>query len=107
MKRNSVGTRRNAREGLLLILPLMSGCLLFFAVPFLMVLKNSFQLGTGRSREFVGLETYGSMLRSSVFRLAFGNTLKFLAVALPLILILSYTIALLLKSHAKKQLMAN
>ena len=42
------------------------------------------------------------MLRSSVFRPAFGNTLKFLAVALPLILILSYAIALLLKSHAKK-----
>ena len=102
MKRNSIGTRRNAREGLLLILPLMSGCLLFFAVPFLMVLKNSFQLGTGRSREFVGLESYRSMLRSSIFRLAFGNTLKFLAVALPLILILSYAIALLLKSHAKK-----
>ena len=36
MKRNSIGTRRNAWEGLLLILPLMSGCLLFFAVPFLM-----------------------------------------------------------------------
>ena len=42
------------------------------------------------------------MLHSSVFRLAFGNTLKFLVVALPLIILLSYAIALLLKSHAKK-----
>ena len=101
MKKNTICTRRNAREGQFLVLPLMAGCALFFAVPFLMVLKNSFQLGTGKSREFVGLETYGSMLRSSVFRLVIGNTLKFLAVALPLILFLSYAIALLLKSQAE------
>ena len=42
------------------------------------------------------------MLRSGVFQLAFGNTLKFLAVALPLIILLSYAIALLLKNHARK-----
>lgn len=102
MKQVSKNTERSAREGLLLILPLAAGSGLFYAVPFLMVLQNSFQRGTGRSREYVGIETYRSMLRSSVFRLAFGNTLKFLAVALPLILILSYAIALLLKSHAKE-----
>lgn len=102
MKQVSKNTERSAREGLLLILPLAAGCGLFYAVPFLMVLQNSFQRGTGRSREYVGIETYRSMLHSSVFRLAFGNTLKFLVVALPLIILLSYAIALLLKSHAKK-----
>lgn len=102
MKQVSKNTERSAREGLLLILPLAAGCGLFYAVPFLMVLQNSFQRGTGRSREYVGIETYRSMLRSGVFRLAFGNTLKFLAVALPLIILLSYAIALLLKSHAQK-----
>lgn len=102
MKRVSKGMRRDAREGRLLILPLLAGGGLFYAVPFLMVLRNSLQRGTGRSREFVGLETYGSMLRSSVFRLAFGNTFKFLAIALPLILIISYGIALMLKTHAQK-----
>ena len=102
MKQVSKNTERSAREGLLLILPLAAGCGLFYAVPFLMVLQNSFQRGTGRSREYVGIETYRSMLHSSVFRLAFGNTLKFLVVARPLIILLSYAIALLLKSHAKK-----
>ena len=102
MKQVSKITERSAREGLLLVLPLAAGCGLFYAVPFLMVLQNSFQRGTGRSREYVGIETYRSMLRSGVFRLAFGNTLKFLAVALPLIILLSYAIALLLKSHAQK-----
>ena len=102
MKQVSKNTERSAREGLLLVLPLTAGCGLFYAVPFLMVLQNSFQRGTGRSREYVGIETYRSMLRSGVFRLAFGNTLKFLAVALPLIILLSYAIALLLKNHARK-----
>ena len=102
MKQVSKNTERSAREGLLLVLPLAAGSGLFYAVPFLMVLQNSFQRGTGRSREYVGIETYRSMLRSGVFRLAFGNTLKFLAVALPLIILLSYAIALLLKSHAQK-----
>lgn len=102
MKQVSKNTERSAREGLLLILPLTAGSGLFYAVPFLMVLQNSFQRGTGRSREYVGIETYRSMLRSGVFRLAFGNTLKFLAVALPLIILLSYAIALLLKNHAQK-----
>lgn len=93
---------RNAREGYVLTLPLMLGCLMFYAVPFLLVLRNSFQRGTGSSREFVGLGTYRSMLGSSIFRLAFGNTLKFLLAALPLIIVLSYAIALLLKSQVKK-----
>lgn len=100
--KKSNATIRNAREGYALTLPLMLGCLVFYAVPFLLVLRNSFQRGTGGSREFVGLETYRSMLGSSVFRLAFGNTLKFLLAALPLILVLSYAIALLLKNQAKK-----
>ena len=51
MKQVSKNTERSAREGLLLILPLAAGCGLFYAVPFLMVLQNSFQRGTGRSRE--------------------------------------------------------
>ena len=53
MKQVSKNTRRCAREGLLLVLPLTAGCGLFYAVPFLMVLQNSFQRGTGRSRENV------------------------------------------------------
>lgn len=93
---------RNAREGLFLTLPLLLGCLVFYAVPFLMVLRNSVYSGIGFSERFVGLDNYGSMLGNHVFRLAFGNTLKFLAVSLPLMLVLSFAIALMLKNHAKK-----
>lgn len=93
---------RNAREGYLLILPLLLGCLIFYAVPFLLVLRNSAQQGVGDAQQFVGLENYRSMLRNGVFQLAFGNTLKFLVIALPLIIVISYAIALLLKNQAQK-----
>lgn len=91
-----------AWEGIALAAPLVIGCGLFYGVPFGMVLQNSFQRGTGSARQYVGLETYQNMLRSGVFRLALGNTVRFLAVALPLNILLAYAIALGLKSHAKR-----
>lgn len=93
---------RNAREGYLLILPLLVGCLVFYAAPFLMVLRNSAYSGISYSERFVGLGNYSSMLGNAVFRLAFGNTIKFLLIALPLIIVLSFAIALLLKNQAKR-----
>lgn len=95
-------SQRNARDGALMTLPLVLGCLVFYTVPFFMVLRNSLLGGMGASQRFVGLENYRSMLGNDVFRLAFGNTLKFLAVALPLILVISFGIALVLKEHARR-----
>lgn len=93
---------RSMREGYLLTLPLLLGCLVFYAGPFLLVLRNSAHSGIGYSEAFVGLGNYETMLNNGVFKLAFGNTMKFLAVALPLILVLSFAIALLLKNQARK-----
>lgn len=101
MKKQTL-SQRNAREGVALILPLVLGCGVFYLVPFLMVLRNSVYSGIANSRQFVGLSNYSAMLGNSVFRLAFGNTLKFLAVALPLILVISFAIALVLKEHARQ-----
>lgn len=101
MKRTKLSVR-NAREGYVLTLPLLLGCLVFYAAPFLLVLRNSAHSGIGYSECFVGLDNYFAMLNNGVFQLAFGNTMKFLAVALPLILVLSFAIALLLKNQAQK-----
>lgn len=101
MKPTNLSTR-NACDGILLILPLLLGSLLFYAVPFLMVLRYSVHNGVGYSERFVWLDNYTSMLKNGIFRLAFGNTMKFLAVSLPLILVLAFAIALLLKNQAKK-----
>lgn len=103
MKRATKNMIRNAWEGYLLTLPLLLGCLIFYAVPYLLVLRSSVYAGVfGSSQQFAGIENYDGMEENTAFWLAFGNTLKFLAVALPLIIVLSYAIALLLKSQAEK-----
>lgn len=93
---------KNARDGYLLIAPMIFGCLIFYALPFLLVIWYSFSQGSGATQKYVGLSNYASMLNNEMFRLAFGNTMRFLLVGLPLILVLSYAIALLLKNQAKK-----
>lgn len=95
-------SRRNARDGVLLVLPLMAGCFLFYAAPFVQVIRYSLTSGSGTTQQFVGLENYRRMLNNGVFQLAFGNTMRFLIISLPLILLISYAIALMLKNGVKK-----
>lgn len=95
-------SQRNAWEGRLMTLPLILGCLVFYTLPFLLVLRNAVYSGIGDAEKFVGLGNFRSMLGNDVFQLAFGNTLKFLLVALPLILVISFGIALVLKEHVRQ-----
>lgn len=95
-------SQRNAREGRLMTLPLILGCLVFYTLPFLLVLRNAVYSGIGDAEKFVGLGNFRSMLGNNVLQLAFGNTLKFLLVALPLILVISFGIALVLKEHVRQ-----
>ena len=93
---------RKQRTGYILIAPLILGYLLFFAIPFVQVIRFSFLSGVGRNASFAGVENYQSVLENDSFQRAFGNTLIFLAIGLPVILALSYVIALLMKTHAQK-----
>ena len=88
--------------GFILISPLLLGYLIFYAIPFVQVIRFSFMRGSGHNTQFVGLENYERVFISEPFQRAFGNTLLFLAVGLPLILALSYLIALLMKNHAQR-----
>ena len=85
-----------------LIAPLVAGCLLFTVVPFVLVLRYSFMRGSGRTAQFLGLENYLKVIGNEEFMLAFGNSMKFLAMGLPLIMLLSYVIALLMQQQATK-----
>lgn len=94
---------RNAVEGYALLLPLLIGCAVFYAVPFLLVARKSVYSGTfGGAQEIAAAENYRGLLENGAFRLAMGNTVKFLALALPLMILLSFAIALMLKDHAQK-----
>lgn len=86
--------RRRRITGVLLFLPILFGTLLFFALPFGMVIGYSFGLGGGQSR-FAGFSNYMKVLESESFRLAAGNTAKFLVLGVPLLLLLGLALALL------------
>lgn len=89
-------------SGYLLIAPVALGCLLFYGIPFGMVISYSLKSSPGSMGSFVGLLNYKSVLENELFRLACWNTLRFFLVGLPLNLLVSYGIALLLKGQAQK-----
>ena len=93
---------KRAWKGYALITPMLAGFLLFYVVPFGQVMWDSLSQGTGKSQLFVGFYNYQRMFQNKMFFTAFGNTLKFLGLGLPLVLLLAYGLALFLKSRARR-----
>ena len=93
---------KRAWKGYALIAPMLAGFLLFYVVPFGQVVWDSLSQGTGKSQLFVGFYNYQRMFQNKMFFTAFGNTLKFLGLGLPLVLLLAYGLALFLKSRARR-----
>lgn len=75
--------------------PSLLGLATFFLVPFLDVVRRSFTNTSGT--QFVGLDNYATVLGNDAFALAAGNTVRFMAVCIPLLLTLSLVIALALR----------
>ena len=77
--------------------PSVLGVLIFFVLPFLVVIYFSF-INNSIQKKFVGFDNYISVFQNSAFRTALGNTLLFSVIAVPLAVILSMLLALLLDS---------
>lgn len=88
--------------GWLFVLPSLSGVLLFYLIPFGDVVRRSFLQAVGNS--WNGLENYRHVLHNQAFRLAAGNTGRFVLVCLPLLLSLSLGIAVLLQGQIRQNL---
>ena len=86
--------RRNVLFGLLFILPSFAGCAVFVLIPFVDVIRRSFTLGF--TAEFVWFYNYIDIFQNSAFRLATVNTLRFVGICVPLLLLISLVLALLL-----------
>ena len=84
----------------ILLAPSLLGVGIFTLIPFLDVFRRSFQKAVGTG--FVGLENYRTVIDNQAFRLAAGNTGKFLLICLPLLLGLSLFFALLLERLGRK-----
>ncbi len=75
--------------------PSVIGVLLFFVLPFFVVVYYSF-VDNPISLQFVGLENYKSVISNTAFQTAVNNTLIFSIVAVPLAVVLGLLLALLL-----------
>lgn len=81
-------------KGMLFILPSLAGVALFWAIPYGDVIRRSFYSAV--SGEFTGIKNYRTIFENQAFRLAAGNTLRFFAVCIPLLVGLSLAVAVLL-----------
>ncbi len=88
--------KRQTQAAYLLLLPSLLGTAVFVLLPFLDVLRRSFFQAVGGT--FVGFANYRQVLENEAFLTALSNTLHFLAVCLPLLLSLSFALAVLIYS---------
>ncbi|SCW31832.1 multiple sugar transport system permease protein [Ruminococcaceae bacterium YRB3002] len=79
------------------LLPSLAGVMLFFFVPFAMLIVMSFQKSATNS-SFVGFENYKNVLTNDAFLEASENTAVLSAIAVPLGVLLSLMLALILNS---------
>ena len=78
------------------LLPNLFGILCFSLLPMLQVLLRSFQSAIGGN--WVGMQSYFTVLNNTAFQKAAANTGKFTAVCIPLLILISLALAVLLYS---------
>lgn len=89
--------QKKERVSGLFLAPSLIGVLLFFVLPFLVVIFYSF-VDNSISKQFVGFTNYIKVFHNNAFRTAVGNTLLFSAIAVPLAVVLGLALAMLLDS---------
>ena len=80
------------------LFPSLAGVLVFFVIPFLVVIYYSV-LDNPISKNFIFLTNYKNLIENNAFRMAVKNTLSFSAVAVPLAVILPLLLAIILMSN--------
>ena len=83
---------RKRRAFFLFLMPSILGVIIFVLLPFLDVFKRSFT--TAVTGQFRGMENYKIIFTNQAFLLAVKNTLHFTVVCIPLLVLVSFIIAL-------------
>ena len=90
-------SRRKALWGLLLIAPNTLGLFFFFGIPVLMAFSTSFQEWNAlKPPRFVGLDNFNRLATDPKFEQALTNTLKLIAITVPVEVMLALGVAILL-----------
>lgn len=99
---SSAQRRREIRTGYLMIAPLMIGIAVFFVGAFFQNVYYSF---TNKSSfgipKFIGLQNYIQLFQDEAFLRAFWNTILYVVICVPLVVILAVCLAVLLNSKIK------
>lgn len=89
--------RKNYVIAYLFILPSLLGIAVFYVIPYLICIVKSLFIGNS----FVGITNYIELFKNNTFLLALKNTGIFTAVAIPLLMVISFLLALFLNSFKK------
>lgn len=98
-KRNSqCGRRKERLFSNLCIMPSLLGFLIFFLIPFCIVIYYSL-INNPISGQFVGMDNYRKLIHTVAFRKAASNTASFSLISVPLATVISLLIAVLLERN--------
>ncbi len=89
---------RERAQGYAFVSIYLIGFIVFFVVPFIVSIVYTFTFGTSGTN-FVGIDNYVRVIKSTAFQLAAYNTGRFLLFGVPLIMVISTVLALLLQSR--------
>ncbi|MDE6672219.1 MAG: sugar ABC transporter permease [Ruminococcus sp.] len=97
---NQCGRRGEKIFSNICIIPSLAGVLIFFLIPFGIVIYYSFVNNSVPAQsDFVGLENYKAILHNTSFRIASKNTALFSVIAIPLAIIIPLWLAILLERN--------
>lgn len=92
--RNKTQSGRLARKAYLFLLPSLAGTAVFVLLPYVDVVRRSFFEAAGG--RFVAMQNYVTVVDNSAFRLASFNTLRFLVICVPLLVLVSLFCSMLI-----------
>lgn len=101
-RKNDCGRLKEKVFSNICIMPSLIGVLIFFLVPFGIVIYYSL-IRSPATNEFVGLDNYKDLLQSVAFKKAAKNTSMFSLISVPLAVILSLGLAILLERNIPKK----
>ena len=91
-------SKKDKKNAVLYLLPSLLGVLLFFVLPFFVVIYYAL-VDNPISHQFVGIQNFINILQNSSFQQAAKNTATFSLVAVPLAVVLSLGLAILLEGN--------
>ena len=95
---------KNRQDGtaMLFIVPSLILVTLFIFYPMAQSLITSFQTGVGNNMRFAGIDNYTRLLSDKTFHKALGNTILYLLIQVPIMIVLALVISSMLNDKSLK-----